>query len=105
VQTFLPRHDVIQAALLADPGRLADAETARRRELDLPPFAALATVSGPGSDEVATVLRELEGVVVGGGAGRYVVRAASWDDLGRALIAAPRPKSSRVRIEVDPPRA
>ena len=58
VQTFLPRHDVIQAALLADPGRLAEVETARRRELDLPPFAALAAVSGPGSDDVAAALRE-----------------------------------------------
>ena len=105
VQTFLPRHDVIQAALLADPGRLADAETARRRELDLPPFAALAAVSGPGSDDVAAALRNRGGVVVGGGAGRYLVRATTWDDLGQALIAAPRPKGSRVRIEVDPPRA
>jgi primosomal protein N' (replication factor Y) (superfamily II helicase) len=105
VQTFLPRHDVIQAALLADPGRLADAESVRRRALDLPPFAALAVASGPGSDEVAGALREVDGVVVGGGAGRYVVRAASWDDLGRALIAARGSTRERVRIEVDPPRA
>jgi primosomal protein N' (replication factor Y) len=43
-------------------------------------------------------------VTVGGGADRYVARTASWENLGRALIAAPRPKGSRVRIEVDPPR-
>ena len=92
VQTFLPRHDVIQAALLADPGRVAEAESARRRELDLPPFAALAAVSGPGSDDVAGALRTMGEVVVGGGAGRYLVRATTWDELGRALIAAPRPK-------------
>jgi len=47
---------------------------------------------------------------VGGGAGGgrpggvSLVRAATWDELGRALIAAPRPKGSRIRVEVDPPR-
>jgi primosomal protein N' (replication factor Y) len=104
VQTFLPRHEVVQAALLADPGRLTDPERERRRALDLPPFAALAAITGPGSDAVANALRAVPGVTVGGGADRYVARTASWDDLGRALIAAPRPKGSRVRIEVDPPR-
>jgi primosomal protein N' (replication factor Y) len=104
VQTFLPRHEVVQAALLADPGRFTAAETDRRRTLGLPPFAALATVSGPGSDEVADALRAVPGLTVGGDERRYVVRAASWDDLGRALITAPRPKGSRLRLQVDPPR-
>jgi primosomal protein N' (replication factor Y) (superfamily II helicase) len=31
VQTFLPHHDVIQAALLADPGRIVEGERERRR--------------------------------------------------------------------------
>ena len=104
LQTFLPRHEVVQAALLADPGRLTERERERRRSLDLPPFSALASITGPGSDGVADALRTVPGVTVGGGADRYVARAASWDDLGRALIAAPRPKASRVRIAVDPPR-
>ncbi len=55
VQTYLPRHEVIQAALLADPGRLAEAETARRRELDLPPFA------GPGRGQRARERRGRRG--------------------------------------------
>jgi primosomal protein N' (replication factor Y) len=104
LQTFVPRHDVIRAALLAEPGRLVEPERERRRALELPPFAALAALSGPGSDEVARALRTVPDVAVGGSAGRYVVRAASWERLGTALIAAPRPKGSRVRIEVDPPR-
>jgi primosomal protein N' (replication factor Y) (superfamily II helicase) len=104
VQTFLPRHEVVQAALLADPGRLTDRERERRRVLDLPPFSALASITGLGSDEVSGALRAVAGVNVAGSGDRYVARAASWDDLGRALIAAPRPKGSRVRIEVDPPR-
>jgi primosomal protein N' (replication factor Y) len=104
VQTFLPRHEVVQGALLADPGRFTATETERRRTLGLPPFAALATVSGSGSGEVADALRAVPGLTVGGDPSRYVVRAPSWDDLGRALIATPRPKGTRLRIAVDPPR-
>jgi primosomal protein N' (replication factor Y) len=104
VQTFLPRHEVVQAALLADPGRLTERERDRRRALGLPPFSALASVSGPGSEVIAETLRTAPDVTVAGGPDRFVVRAASWDHLGRALLAAPRPKGSRVRIEVDPPR-
>ena len=96
---------MVQAALLADPGRLVDPERDRRRLLGLPPFAALAALSGPGSDEVAAALRTVPGIGVGGRERSYTVRAAGWDELGRALIAAPRPKGSRVRVAVDPPRA
>ena len=104
VQTFLPRHEVVQAALLADPGRLLVPERARRRLFGLPPFAALAAITGSGSTEVADALRSVPGITVGGDANAYTARAASWDELGRALIAAPRPKGARVRVEVDPPR-
>ncbi len=104
VQTFLPRHEVVQAALLADPGRLVEPERARRRLLGLPPFAALAAISGAGSDEVAAALRSIDGVSVGGGEGRWTARAATWTALGEAINATPRPKGSRLRIEVDPPR-
>ena len=46
VQTRLPRHEVIEAAVRADPGLLADAERPRRQLLELPPFAALARLTG-----------------------------------------------------------
>ena len=104
VQTFLPRHEVVQAALLADPGRLVDGELARRRLLGLPPFVALATVSGAGSGTVADALRSVADIQVGGADGEFVVKAPTWDALGRALIDAPRPKGGRVRVVVDPPR-
>jgi len=100
VQTFLPRHDVLQAALLADPGRLAKVEAERRRELGLPPFSALARVSGAGA---AAFVAQLDVAAATDGDG-YLLRSDSWDDLGRALASAPRPKGSRVRVEVDPPR-
>jgi primosomal protein N' (replication factor Y) len=104
IQTFTPRHEVIQAALLADPARLVDGERQRRELLGLPPSRALARISGPGSDEVAEQLRRDKAISVGGGSGDYLVTAATWDELGSALVAAERPKGSRLRIAVDPPR-
>ena len=49
VQTRVPAHPVVEAALLADPGRLLMSEEPVRKALRLPPFAALALVSGPGA--------------------------------------------------------
>ena len=46
VQTLLPGHEVIRAALVADPGRLAEHDALSRQALGLPPYRALAAVSG-----------------------------------------------------------
>ncbi|HEY8092931.1 MAG TPA: hypothetical protein VID93_04090 [Acidimicrobiales bacterium] len=103
VQTRLPNHEVLQAALHADPGRLTAPAMARRVELDLPPARAVALVSGSGAEELAASLGSHPGVGVAGPSdGRYLVRAADADALAEALAAVPRP--TRVRIEVDPPR-
>ncbi len=105
VQTFLPRHEVLQAVLLADPGRFAAVERTRRAQLRFPPVAAVAVVEGSGANQLAEALRADLGVeVVGPADGAYLVRAATWDDLGAALTAVPRPPGSRIRVEVDPPR-
>ena len=100
VQTFLPRHEVLQAVLHADPSRVSKVELARRELLGLPPFAALAAVSGAGAVEFAAATgleSSADGEVV-------LLRAPTWDQLGAAIAATPRPKGSRLRIEVDPPR-
>lgn len=104
VQTFTPGHEVIQAALLADPGRLLGQERSRREQFGLPPARALAQVSGPGSDAVVDQVGDVEGVEVGGSTENHLVTATTWEVLGTALITAVRPKHSRVRIAVDPPR-
>ena len=104
VQTRLPHHEVLDAVLHADPGRLVDGALARRAELELPPTRALAVLSGAGAEELATTLRTAGAVAVNGPAdGRYLVRAPDAAALANALAAAPRP-ASRVRVEVDPPR-
>jgi len=115
VQTRLPRHEVIEAAVRADPGVLAEAERPRRKLLDLPPYAALARLTGdPGALAAASAaLRAADGVgVSGGGAAStgkdaaVLVRAPSAELLAAALaaaLAAGRP-AGRIRAEVDPLR-
>lgn len=105
VQTRLPQHEVVRAALLSDPGRLARHEADVRRRLRFPPAAALAIVEGTGADEFAATLRTAGAVeVMGPTDGRYLVRAVDWMTLGRSLNATARPKGSRIRVAVDPPR-
>ncbi len=68
--------------------------------LGLPPFRALAAVEGP---EAASFGAQtgLEAAPTPKG---VLLRAATWEELGRTLAATPRPKGSRLRVEVDPPR-
>ena len=100
VQTFVPHHEVLQAVLLAEPARVVDSELARRRLLGLPPFRALAAIEGTDAVEFATATGlEFAATVKGA-----LVRADSWEVLGAALAGTPRPKGSRLRVEVDPPR-
>jgi len=108
VQTRQPRHPALEAALHADPGRLATSEAPRRAELGLPPAKALALVSGEGGPELAAQLRAVgrdRGVDVAGpdGAGGFMARAPDHGALCDALAAAARP-AARVRVEVDPRR-
>jgi primosomal protein N' (replication factor Y) len=104
VQTRLPHHEVLDAVLHAEPGRLVGPAMARRAELGLPPVRSLAVLSGSGADDLAAGLRAVGTVSVDGPAdGRYLVRAADAATLADALAAVPRP-TARVRVEVDPPR-
>ncbi len=100
IQTFNPGHEVVQAAVLTDPGRVASAEAARRRDLGLPPFGALAHVSGAGAADFVAA----SGLQNAPDRDGVLVRADTWDDLGPVLAATVRPKGSRLRVEVDPAR-
>ena len=125
VQTRLPRHEVLDAAVRGDPGVLAAAESPRRRMLHLPPYAALAHLTG---DDPALAVAAGELALAGveasfisgtprtpgisgtprtpGGPGGLLVRAPTHRQLGDALaraLAAARPRG-RIRAEVDPLR-
>ncbi len=100
VQTRHPHHPVIDAALYADPGRLAVVERVSRRALGFPPFGALASVAGAGAAEWVAAT----GLTAAAVDGRLLVRAADWPALADGLAAASRPAGTRLRVVVDPPR-
>jgi primosomal protein N' (replication factor Y) len=107
VQTRLPDHPVLAAAVRGDPSVLATVERQLRADLDLPPFTALAVLSG----EAAAVAAAAAGALAseGGdalevsetGDGRWLVRAPDHRVLCDALSAMPRPPGS-LRVAVDP---
>ena len=107
VQTRLPDHPALLAAVHADPGLVAAAEEPVRAELGLPPFTALALVSGPSADAYGAALAAAapDGVEVRGPAGgAWSVRAPGHGVLADLLAAVERP-AGRLRVEVDPVRA
>jgi primosomal protein N' (replication factor Y) len=107
VQTRVPHHEVLTAAVGADPARFAAGEAAMRAVLGLPPNRALALVSGPVADTYVDRLKAAGGdrvEVTGPDNGRWLLRAASHDDLCALLASVARPPG-RLRVEVDPLRA
>jgi len=104
IQTRLPRHEVVQAAVLGDPTRVSDAERQRREVLRYPPFAALAAVSGAAAPQFIESLGSPLGLeVLGPSDGTWLLRAPEHRTLCDAIASTPRP-SGRLRIEVDPLR-
>jgi primosomal protein N' (replication factor Y) (superfamily II helicase) len=106
VQTRVPDHPVLVAVGRGAPGEAAAAEEAMRRSAGLPPFSALAAVSGPLSSGYVDDLR----VAAAGGAvtfseladARYLVQAPDHGDLCDLLAGVPRPPGRGLRVEVDP---
>jgi primosomal protein N' (replication factor Y) len=105
VQTRLPEHEVLRAAMRGEPAALVPAEVERRRELALPPSTAMAVVSGPASSAFMDALGAPLGLEVLGpsDAGQWLLKAPDHQTLCDALAAVPRPPG-RLRIEVDPTR-
>ncbi len=106
VQTRLPGHEVVQAALLADPARVSAAEADRRALMRFPPVTAMAAVSGVAAPAFVAALGNaaFPGVeILGPSDGQWLVRAAEHATLLDALAATPRPPG-RLRVAVDPLR-
>jgi primosomal protein N' (replication factor Y) len=101
LQTRLPRHEVVLAALHGDPARVAAAEAARREPLGWPPYRAMAHVSGTPAAEYVAALQGVQ--VMGPVDGAFLVRARDHETLADALAAVPRPPG-RLRVAVDPLR-
>jgi primosomal protein N' (replication factor Y) len=104
LQTRLPDHDVVKAAVHADPERVSEAERAQRELLGFPPFAALAAASGEAAPAFVEALGTPLGVQVAPVAeGRWLLRAPDHEVLCDALASVKRPPG-RLRLEVDPLR-
>ncbi|MEI8051034.1 MAG: hypothetical protein WCI12_06335 [Actinomycetes bacterium] len=100
LQTLLPDHSVITAALSGDPTEVIAGDLELRSTLGLPPFRAVALLKGKGAPEFARSMaeqgldvRELDG-------DRSVVVALDHTSLAEGLVRAARPKDP-VRISVD----
>jgi primosomal protein N' (replication factor Y) len=118
-QTRVPEHPVLRAVALGEPDAVLAEETAMRRDAALPPFSALALVSGtlasPYAEALATAVAEdapddptsAEGrdvaSVVPLGDSRYLVQAPRHEVLCDLLSRVPRPSGRGLRVEVDPP--
>lgn len=109
VQTRSPGHPVLQAAQRADPGLLTERERPVRAALQLPPFAALAVLSGPGAAELAEQLGTGVGRAPGllsateAGGGRWLVKARDHAALAEIFAGLRRPEG-KVRVEIGPVR-
>jgi primosomal protein N' (replication factor Y) len=111
-QTRVPDHPLLQAVALGDPTTVLAEEEAIRRVSALPPFAALAVVSGALAPVYAESLRrEVEGGLASDDAAvsvaplgddRFLLRADSHDPLCDLLARTPRPPGRGLRVEVDP---
>jgi primosomal protein N' (replication factor Y) len=107
VQTRVPDHPVLVAAAAGDPVPVLDAEAEIRRSTALPPFSALAVVSGTQAPEYA-------GALTAAAAGaqsvsvaplddtRFLVQAPDHRQLCDFLAGVPRPAGRGLRVEVDP---
>ena len=118
VQTRVPDHPVLLAVRRGEPAAVAVAEESMRRSAGLPPFSALAALSGPLAPEYADALRAAGSVSGPGGVsgiggaggislsqlpdGRTLVQAPDHTTLCDLLGAVPRPSGRGLRVEVDP---
>ena len=105
IQTRQPEHEVLQAVLHANPEKLIEAESERRRLLQLPPYSALAQISGASASEMVQSLSGISGIeIMGPRDDCWLVRASDNHALSQAISSVRRPKG-KIRIEIDPRRA
>jgi primosomal protein N' (replication factor Y) len=103
VQTRLPEHPVVLAAMRADPALATEGQEDLRRALRLPPLWSVAVVHGEAAAEWVARLAGVE-VVGPDRDGRWMVKAPDAATLCDALAAVPRPASGTLRIAVEPAR-
>lgn len=104
LQTSMPDHEVVRAAVAGDPSIVSVAEMARRQMLGLPPASAIAIIEGVGAAEYIGELAKVSGISTSAHRDKWMVRAANHEILTQACANTARLTTSKIRIEVDPPR-
>jgi primosomal protein N' (replication factor Y) len=106
LQSRVPDHPVLAAVVRGDPSSVMAEEEEIRRRSGLPPFSALAALSGPHAEAYAAALeaagRGREVTMSDLPDGRRLVRAPTSTVLSDVLAEVPRPSGRGLRIEVDP---
>jgi primosomal protein N' (replication factor Y) (superfamily II helicase) len=118
VQTRVPDHPLLAAIARGEPAEVLAEEVAIRRASALPPFAALALVSGVLAPAYAESLRREADAptdpngptgpaptttsVSPLGDDRFLLRADTHESLCDLLAGTPRPPGRGLRVEVDP---
>jgi primosomal protein N' (replication factor Y) len=106
-QTRVPDHPVLAAAAAGEPALVLEAEADIRRAAALPPFSALALVSGTLAGAYAEALAAAATANPGISVTpldetRFLVQAPGHRELCDLLAGTPRPAGRGLRVEVDP---
>jgi len=105
IQTRVPEHPVLQAAINADPGSVARIELEMRKQLRQPPEAHWAVVSGSSAAEFVERLGNPDGLeVMNSNNKRWRIRSDDRQLMLELLSKVERP-TGRLRIEINPLRA
>lgn len=105
IQTRVPEHPVLQAAINADPGSVARIELEMRKQLRQPPEAHWAVISGSSAAEFVERLGNPDGLeVMNSNNKRWRIRSDDRQLMLELLSKVDRP-TGRLRIEINPLRA
>ena len=112
IQSMLADHALLRGLAAHDLGEFVDEEMTRRKLMQLPPYGALAQVSGTGVDQLADILRSNVLLQVSATNKESVlVKSNDWETLASsisdALVASSSrgKKTLRTKTQIDPPRA
>ncbi|MCF8543780.1 MAG: hypothetical protein K9G04_00635 [Ilumatobacteraceae bacterium] len=112
IQSMLADHALLRGLASHNLSEFVDGEMSRRKLMQLPPYGALAQVSGTGVDQVADILRSNVLLQVSATTKETVlVKSTDWETLANsisdALVTASTrgKKALRTKTQIDPPRA
>jgi primosomal protein N' (replication factor Y) len=112
IQSMLADHALLRGLVSHDLSEFVEEEMSRRQFMQLPPYGALAQVSGTGFDQLADILRSNVLLQVSAtNKDAVLVKSSDWGELANSLsdaltTASTRGKKAlRIKTQIDPPRA